>query len=578
VTALDDTTVRPAPAWRRRALEAAGHVAPPLLLLVLIVAFHPFRDVVTFDPDEGNNLMKARLVADGHALYSEVWSDQPALFTWMLRAWLGLTSWSVEAGRMLVLLCSCVLVWALYQSLRLTTGHLGAIASCTLLAGSSGYLRLSVSVMLAVPSLMFATLALHAVLRYRLAGRTTWLALSGLFLALALGVKIWTGLLIPVLVLAVLLAVRTPAAGGIAPRGWRRPLAWWTVGLASTMLVLFLATVPLGEIGQLLRPHLDVRGAQDFHANTMAFWNHFREDLAIVLLGLLGLVLAIRQRNWMGTVPAVWAGLATVVLAGHEPLWYHHYLMVSLPLCWLAGIAVSALPSVARTGALMSWKGRRTVLAWGASLLAVVAAVLFAAQIREVYRRDFVAWSSRDMLRDRHLVELMARLSDHTRYMVTDRQILPFRAGLRVPPELGVTSLKRRWAGHLSDDQLIELLTAYRPEQLFLSGRRIRLTEELVGWLAPRYGHVYDDPWGGLFLVRNDLAEKAMPVVVETAAGFGDCWEAQLNLAELLTRAGRHGEAQLALGRASRALPEKSAFAPVRQRLEALTQLTRADQ
>ncbi|MHC4590442.1 MAG: ArnT family glycosyltransferase [Planctomycetota bacterium] len=526
-----DTIPRPAPvAWRRRALETAGHILPPLLLLVLVLAFHPFREVVTFDPDEGNNLMKARLVADGHALYSEIWSDQPALFTWMLCAWLDVTSWSVEAGRLLVLLCSCVLVWALYQVVRQAAGHAGAIASCVLLVMSAGYLRLSVSVMLAVPSLMFALLSLWAVLRYRRDGRAAWPALAGVFLALALGVKLWTAMLIPVLALAVLLAARAPAATDAAPRAWRRPLAWWTVGFAATVIALFLATVPLGEIGQLLRPHLDVRGARDFHVHTMAFWGHFLEDLAIVLLAVPGLIFVIQRKNPMAAVLALWAVLATVVLAGHEPLWYHHYLMVSVPLCGLAGIAVAGMPAVIRSGAFISWQGRRTVLAWGTTLPAGAAAVLLAVQAPDFFRANFAARSSLDLLRDRHLVELMTRLPGDTHCVMTDRQILPFRAGLRVPPELCVTSLKRRWAGHLSDDRLIALLAAYEPEQVYLSGQRLRLTAQLYDWLGPRYRHVYGDPWGGLFLVRNDLAPTAMTGLVEAAGAYENCWEAQLNL------------------------------------------------
>jgi hypothetical protein len=196
--------------------------------------------------------------------------------------------------------------------------------------------------------------------------------------------------------------------------------------------------------------------------------------------------------------------------------------------------------------------------------------VLVVARAPSVYRLDFAAWRSADMLRDRHLVDLMTRLSGDTRYVVTDRQILPFRAGLRVPPELGVTSLKRRWAGHLSDERLIELLGAYRPEQVYLSGRRIRVTDGLYGWLAPRYRHVYGDPWGGVLLVREDLAGAAMPALIEAAAAYQGCWEAQLNLAEVLARASRHEEAQRAFVRALDALPDDPGLAPIRRRLAPL--------
>jgi hypothetical protein len=207
-----------------------------------------------------------------------------------------------------------------------------------------------------------------------------------------------------------------------------------------------------------------------------------------------------------------------------------------------------------------------------------VAAALFAWSLPGFVHDNFTMWPTRDTLRDRHLVELMTRLAGDTRCVVTDRQLLPFRAGLRVPPELCVTSLKRRWAGHLSDERLLEQLQAYQPGLVFLSGRRLRLTDALAGWLAPRYRYAYGDPWGGLFLVRNDLADATMPVLVDAAADFEDCWEAQLNLAEVLTREGRHVEAQQALERASRALPDDDGLAPVRHRLSDLTQLTRVEE
>ena len=183
----------------RAALQTtAAHLAAPVLLVVLIWAMVPFGDVFAFDPDEGNNLMKARLVADGHQLYAKVWSDQPPLFTHVLRIWMGLTGWSVAGARMLVLLCSGVLVWAFYQSVRLTAGHVGAIASSLLLVTSFGYMRLSVSVMLAIPSLMFAMLSVYGMIRYQLSNRTGWLVMSGVCLAFSVFIKMWTLILVAV--------------------------------------------------------------------------------------------------------------------------------------------------------------------------------------------------------------------------------------------------------------------------------------------------------------------------------------------------------------------------------------------
>ena len=66
-------------------------MAVPGLFFLFVWSWHPFHDVFEFDPDEGNNVIKALMLAEGHALYAEIWSDQPPLFTHLLRGWFALT-------------------------------------------------------------------------------------------------------------------------------------------------------------------------------------------------------------------------------------------------------------------------------------------------------------------------------------------------------------------------------------------------------------------------------------------------------------------------------------------------------
>ena len=47
-------------------------------------AFTEFRDVFEFNPDEGNNLVKALLLEQGHTFTRGIWSDQPPLFAYAL--------------------------------------------------------------------------------------------------------------------------------------------------------------------------------------------------------------------------------------------------------------------------------------------------------------------------------------------------------------------------------------------------------------------------------------------------------------------------------------------------------------
>ena len=78
--------------------EPFMHLAVPVVFFVFVWTWHPFHTVSEFDPDEGNNVIKALMLSKGHALYSEIWSDQPPLFTYMLRGWFAVTGWTVQQG------------------------------------------------------------------------------------------------------------------------------------------------------------------------------------------------------------------------------------------------------------------------------------------------------------------------------------------------------------------------------------------------------------------------------------------------------------------------------------------------
>ena len=354
--------------------------------------------------------------------------------------------------------------------------HYVLLMASLLLVTSFGYTRLSVSVMLAVPSLMLAMLSIYGLVRHHESRNDRWLVFSGVCLGLSVAVKLWT-LLLVIVVLAVL---------------WRRrwSMLWWCVPFASVSLLILLATVPLDEVGQLVRPHIDVRGAADFTPHLRGFGRHFLEDMLVVVLALIGAVLVVCKRRWIGLVPVTWGGVALVVLLRHEPLWYHHYLLVSIPLCWCAAFAVAEMAA------------RRS---WPTNAAALVAVACFAMHLPTVYDRDVAAWNNLDATADLAVLEVMSTYADRTRFLMTDRQIHAFRAGLRVPPPLAVTSLKRRWSGQLDDTELIILLEVWAPEQIFLTGRRLPVTEALVDYLAPRYRLVHADPRGGGLLVRNDL-------------------------------------------------------------------------
>jgi hypothetical protein len=523
-----------------------------------MLVFRPFAGAFELDPDEGNNLMKARLVADGHRMHAEVWSDQPPGFTYLLAGWLGLAGWTVEAGRLLVLLCAAVLMGALGHAARITGGNAAAAGACALLAGSFGFARLGSSVMLAVPSLMFAMLSVCMALEHRRRGRRAWVAASAVAMALAALVKLWTLALVPVAMLALV--------PGLGRAAWKPPAQWAAI-FAVAALGLFLAAVPPGAAGQLLGPHLDVRGAEDFHRNTAAFWSRLGGDAGIVLLAVAGAAAAAAGRRRAALVPAAWAAIALAVLAPHQPLWYHHHLLVSIPLCWLGGLAIGML-------AAQPWReiARSGFRAWGPALAAAAGAAVFLLRLPDVHRADIDAARQDTAWRDGLSLEIMEGLADDTRWVLTDRQIVPFRAGLRVPPDLAVTSLKRRWSGHMDESRVLAALDAQRPEVVLLSGRRIPLSRRLVARLEETHRPVYHDHTGGGLLVRRDLAERGFDLLEAKSAALATNWEAQLNLANRLHEAGRAVASAEAYRRTLEVLPAGTDYDPLRRDLQAIVE------
>ena len=102
-----------APGRRRRRKQT------PLLFALVLWIIAPWRSGYQLGPDEGLNLMKAALVVEGFSLYSEIWSDQPPLLTYILTAVHRAAPFSVEAARAVILGFSGLLLVSLFCTVRL---------------------------------------------------------------------------------------------------------------------------------------------------------------------------------------------------------------------------------------------------------------------------------------------------------------------------------------------------------------------------------------------------------------------------------------------------------------------------
>ena len=174
---------------RKTRWSTLGNLLLPIVIALTFLAFtfsyYPFREKIQFDSDEGLNLMRSMLVVLGHPLYREVSSDQPPLFTQLLGLVLRVAGFEVNPARFFVLLFSMLLVWSGAQFLQLTRGKLAAILFLPLVIIVPQFFRLSTSVMIGVPSIALAAVAMVFVTLWHQKQRSLWLVLSGFALALS---------------------------------------------------------------------------------------------------------------------------------------------------------------------------------------------------------------------------------------------------------------------------------------------------------------------------------------------------------------------------------------------------------
>jgi hypothetical protein len=236
---------------------SAGSFLGPFIMLIafltVIFMFYPFREIFEIDPDEGINLIKGLLVEQGYSLYSEIWSDQPPLLTYLLAIIFRVLGYNVNAGRILVLVFSCVLLIGYFTYLRMVWGSKHALAGTLILILLPTYLGLSVSIMIGLPAIAFAVLSLLALAAWHQHRNYLWLILSAIVLCLSVFTKIFTGILVPVFVVGLLVDEQRRVGD------WRqalRPAMIWVIVFAGMASILELALIGPQNVWQMLGPHL----------------------------------------------------------------------------------------------------------------------------------------------------------------------------------------------------------------------------------------------------------------------------------------------------------------------------------
>ncbi|WP_404783856.1 ArnT family glycosyltransferase [Altericista sp. CCNU0014] len=483
----------------------------PLLFFAIALWVMPIADTLQFDPDEGIELAKATLYGQGYQLYDPIWNDQPPLLTLLLSGWLKLFGPQIVAARLLVLGFATVLVGSFFNTLALILGPGFALLGTVGLWLTLDFLRLSVSVMQGLPALALVMLAIYLLMRVsfpresgsaigskpRTIAPILWnnlgLIASGICFGLSLQIKLYTALLLPACFLHL--------AAGSSLQDWQQFKARrlrsglvWLAACALTVLVIGQLTPSL-PLDQVLGTHFD--GASQVSLQREPSWllllMFLAQDLDYTLLAGVGVYLLFKQRPSWPLLPLVWLASVWMGLAYYQPLWYHYYPLISVPVVWLATYGLTQAFSFFRQKQWyrnFHWRTLKHPTVKGIAagfLIFAIALTPVKLAVNAYLNHQFVAESKPKL----EVIRQVRALPSPTRWLFTDLPIAAFYAGLNVPPELAVFSTKRIASGSLSDAELTRILQTYRPEQVLL-GRYPKVQAALEPYLSQHYVKRYE--------------------------------------------------------------------------------------
>ena len=446
------------------------------LFLVFVRSLEHWWKYYSLNLDEGFNLAKAALLTDGYGLYTEIWSDQPPVFTYLLSVVHVVSGGSVAAGRVLVLLFAAVIVGSLFTLVRRHEGRLAAWVAVAVLASSPMFLVLSVSIMIGLPAIAFGILAMDQVSRASLDHRKWRIWVAGLIFALSLQTKMFTLLTLPALLF---LSYQSAPVFERPREGVIRSLQLLLAIIAVFSVIAFIVKT---DFEQLISSHAATRRLSDQWISISHFSSKKRGVGDIVLiLGIIGLLVSLMFRVRDSLPPLLWFVVAFFGLIIHRPVWWHHLLLLIVPLSWLAGCGARRLFEKTRGRQISGW--RRDVTVVGLAL----ATLLLHDSHTDDYRSAIKFLSNKRDYKQAENMEAHDRLlwfAGNNQWVFTDHPIDVYRAGLRTLPSISVITGKRLKAGNLTINDMKQDFETYRPVQVSI---RFSKFPELIPYLERRF-------------------------------------------------------------------------------------------
>lgn len=427
-----------------------------LVVLLLIVALTPL--VIRFDGstplllggDEDFELMKGRLIAGGHRLYHEIWSDQPPLYSWLI----AIAHIPLENASTLVRF-STLIVFAIGMAtaaiwVRTESGLLAAILFLLFYCSSATVQLLAVSAMQEAPMISISLIASYCLTRSLNIQSDRLYFLGASLFGIALLIKFTA-------VLFLVACFASNIKQIIAQKRFSQSILTLLYMLSSVAAVLFLTAG--SRIETLIQPHLSPKPSNvlEFTASTFQF-QYILQQKEVYILAACSVAIRLYQGS-VGKIsfPIALLTCQFIFSAFYRPWFSYYYAGLALPICWLAGDAMGQIISEFVNVARGHFNSYRTAVAisllvftLGISALWYLPQRLTAFWVESYYKPSAAEspWVS--------LLRTEARLNGPLVY--ARNQILAYHAGMRSAPELAVLSTKRFSSGSITKTGIIEII------------------------------------------------------------------------------------------------------------------------
>lgn len=496
------------PPQQRGPVRARYLGRPPFLALgvaigicVLNVAVFRSPDRFLLGGDEGFEMAKAMLINEGSALYREIWSDQPPLFTLIVATSQRLFGDDVRGPRVIAACFGATIAWAVWVMASQAGGTLAGLSAVILLLATPSFPILSLSVMQEVPFLAL-TMSCGVLLREWLrTGRPGYVVVSAFAFSGAVGIKLLALLAVPA-VIAESLAGSSSRELPMVARV--RMLTWWCVLalLGSGLLVCALGPPPAS---MLIGAHTVVLAeATEMHGDPSAFrfpFATFRSHSELLMgIVLLSVTLA-RQRGLVRLYlfPIVFAATSLLVHFFHRPTWSFYYLHFAVPAVVLAACGLTSwirsfLEAPKRPQGFLTAR-------MAAAGLGMIVAYMAMAAFPRIWGQS-VALAQSPYPEDVKALGAITREAGAARRMFASQLMFCVHAGVPPPPRLALLSLKRFWSGQLTFSGILEILRAEKPA-IVMWERNGHLETVLRDFVSADYRMAYEDETFTIWILKT---------------------------------------------------------------------------